>query len=554
MMNRIGYAKDLPVVAERSAAMSLPSDFMRLSGTGRLKAILDLPEPARFLKRLREDEFVYLVNGIGLEDAGCLIPMSTGRQRRTLVDMDAWTGSEFVPARFDRLLDVARESGLEFTVRLLKDLDPEVLVLSLFKRASFHTMEEAEDMEFEDGTTFLTPDNVFVVACFDADDVPVVRGELDLIYAIGVEFAHRLIQAGRWDNVSSLEHQSYSYRASRLSEAGFPDRDNEYEIYEPFDLNSFRERILSPGQGGPVPGTTRGEALALAVAGTPGTLFFWRVLDAAVPGTLDTAYILAQTLNLINRVLGFRKADLSDSAAWESVAEHTLTVVSVGLEAVTGNDVAVGLDVLRRSVPLELFRAGVETIRPVNILARQVIGDIGGIAGLSLFGTAGAADIDAAAAFPPLCPPSIAQSAARDFHSVSEIALALRLMKKFKSVVQFATVVLGFNPGGGAAPIDSMVRPTFAGVVATAWARQILDGRLSIEPLTADDVRRLRQIAFDDGRIKSALRVGGGTETDEYSSLVAEFLDDALDAVEESIGGLHDEFDVRMIGDSVLVR
>jgi len=334
MMNRSGYAKDLPVVVERSGALSLPPDFMRLSGTARLNAILNMPEPARFLRRLREDEFVYLLNGIGLEDAGCLMQYSTDRQRRALVDMDAWSGGEFLPDRFDRLVDVARESGLEFTVKLIRDLDPELVVLSLFKRASFYTLEEAEDIEFMDDTTFLTPDNVFFVACREPDDVPAVRAELDLVYAVGVEFAHRLIQSGRWDTIPSLEHQSSKYRTSRLSEAGFPDDDNEFELYEPFDFEGFKARVLSSESPARPVGVTRGETLALAVVGTSGSLFFWRVLGAAGPGRLNAAFILSQTLNLVNRALGSSVADLSDPGAWESVSEHTLTVVSIGLEAV----------------------------------------------------------------------------------------------------------------------------------------------------------------------------------------------------------------------------
>ncbi len=553
MMNRSGYAKDLPVVVERSGALSLPPDFMRLSGTARLNAILNMAEPARFLRKLREDEFVYLLNGIGLEDAGCLMQYSTDRQRRVLVDMDAWSGGEFLPDRFDRLVGAAKESGLDFTLKLIRDLDPEVVILSLFKRASFHTLEEAEDIEFADGTTFLTPDNVFLVACLDPDDVPAVRAELDLLYAVGVEFAHRLIQSGRWDTIPSLEHQSSRYRTSRLSEAGFPDEDNEFELYEPFDLEGFRKRVLSDASSSPPPGVTVGEPLALAVVGTSDYLFFWRVLDAAGPGRLNSAFILSQTMNLVNRVLGSSVTDLSDPGAWESVSEYTLTVLSTGLEAVCGNDPATGVDVLGRAAPMEFFRAGIEFIRPVNMIARQVVADLGGLANLCLFGVSASADIDAAAAFPTLCPPTIAGGPARNFHGCTEVLAATRLMKKYRAVVQFASGVLGFVPSRQSALTDSIVQPTFENVVATAWARQVMGGGLSIVPLSLAEVGLLRRTAFENGRIKASLRVGKG-EDDEYSTAVREFLNVALDHVEECLGSLSGDFDIRMVGDSILVR
>jgi len=551
MTNRSGYARDLPVVAERSRALSLPADFMRMSGTGRLNAILNLPEPDKVVRRLREDEFAYLVNGIGLEDAGCLMPYASGRQRRVLVDMDVWTGLEFVPARFDNILEVAKESGLEFTLRMLKDLDPELLVLSLFKRAQFHTLEEAEDLEFEEGTWFMTPDNVFVVECKTPDDVPSVRGELDLIYAISVAFAHRLIQSGRWDTVSSLEHQSYKYRTDRLSETGFPDEDNAYELYEPFDFEAFRSRVLTDDQAPASVGATAGEPLALAVVGTSGGLFFWKVLGAAGPGDLNPGYILSQTMNLVNRVLGSGNHDLSDTDVWESTSAHTLTVVSVGLEAVCGDDVIAGLRVLRRSVPLELYKAGIEFMRPANILARQVVADVGGLANLVLFGEAAAMDIDAVAAFPPRCPPSLCGGSSRDFVSCDEVVLATTMMKKYKAVVQFASGVLGFVPTRKPGGTESAVLPTFENVVATAWAHQILGGGLSFAPLSRDDILKLRRLAFDGESLRPSLRVAREAE-DEYAAAVREFLNSALDHVEESLGGLTADFDIAMIGDCLL--
>lgn len=553
MMTRSAIAGDLPVVERRSDALSLPKNFLGLSGTGRLKAILDLPDPGAFLRRLRADEFSFLLNGIGLEDAGCLFRYSTKSQRLALFDMDAFNDREFLTERFDRLLDVAKEAGLEFSVKLIKDLDPELVVLSLLKRASFYTLEEAEDIEFQDGTTFLTPDNVFMVACQDPEDVPAVRAELDLVYAVGVEFAHRLIQAGRFDTVSSLEYQTGRYRRLRLSSYGFPDDDNRDELYEPFDLNGFKARVLAPDAFVPLPGLTPGEPLALAMAGTSGGLFFWRVMNSAQAVRLNSAFIFSQTMNLINRLLGTVEADLAVQEEWDRASGQALTMMSIGLEAVAGDDIELAVDVLSKAVPLELFRAGIELARPANIVARQVVADVGGLANLVLFGEGGAADIDAVASFPPKCPPSVAHGPSRDFLTAAEVAAGLALMKKYRAVVQFATGVLGFAPERKAAGAESIVEATFLNVVATAWARQLLGGSLSIEPLTSSEVSRLCRLVFLDGRLRPELRLAT-SGSDDYSSAVAEFLDESLDLVEQSLGGLGESFDIGMIGNSLLVR
>lgn len=549
-----------PVIVEQTAALALPADFLQLSGTGRLNAILNLPKPDKVLKRLREDEFSYLVNSIGIDDAGCLIQYATPGQRRVFVDMGVWSGTDFAPDRLDRILDVARDVGFEFSVAMLKELDPELVVLSVAGRALVYTVEEAEDIEFEPGTGFMTPDNVFLLVCKSADEVTAVRNQVDLMYAVSVAFAHRMLQAGRWETVSSLEEHALEYRRSRLADNGFPEDENVFDLFEPFDFEGFRTRVLSDEESVDfsTAGLTPGEPLALTVGNTSDSLFFWKVVGAA-GHELNTGLILSQTLNLVNRVLAARVKDLSDTEAWEAIAAHSLFVVSVGLEAVSGGDIPAALKVMKRSVPLELYRAGTEFTRPASIMARQVIADVGGMSGLSMFGDFRAADIDAAAAFPPMCPPSISGGSARDFMSCLEVTQAVSLMKKYKAVVQFAKGVLGFDPAkasGEGSPAEStaIVRPTFSNVVATAWARQILGGGLSIAPLNVAEVKKLRATAFDGELIKPSLRVSTQAE-DEYSVAVREFLNEALDRVEQSIGGIEVSSGIKLkfVGDSLLV-
>ena len=545
------------MLAGRSAALALPPDFPSLSGTARLDAILKLASPGKFISRLREDEFVFLVNGIGLEDAGVLVRYATSAQRKLLVDMDSWEGDEFRPDRFDRILDIVKEHGLDFTVEMLRELDPGILILSLVKRAKFHTVEEAEDMEFAPGTWFMTPDGTFVVECADEDDVPAVRNLIDLVYAIGVAYAHWLIQGGRWETVSSVQEQSFEYRRSRLADNGFPEEEDPYSIYEPFDLESFRSRVAGTDPGETSAGTARGEPLALTVADTPKGLFFWKVISSPAAAGLDHAAILSQTMNLVNRVMGASVRDLSEVESWGPVAAHALTVVSVGLEAVSRGDVEVAASVLKKSVPLELFRAGIEFSRPVSVLARQVVADVGGLASLSLFGDSAAADIDAAAAFPAKCPPSISGSDGEyvDFQNCGQVIASISMMKKFKAVVQFSKAVLGFDPSGNHSGEGLLHPPRFASVVATAWARQVLDGALSLAPLRGADLVRLRGIAFDGSVIRPGLRLSASGEGDEYALAVREFISESLDSVEAGLGGLVDAdmVDPRLIGDCLLI-
>jgi hypothetical protein len=68
------------------------------------------------------------------------------------------------------------------------------------------------------------------------------------------------------------------------------------------------------------------------------------------------------------------------------------------------------------------------------------------------------------------------------------------------------------------------------------------------------ELKKLRATAFDGELIKPSLRVSTQAE-DEYSAAVREFLNEALDRVEQSIGGIDVSSGIKLkfVGDSLLV-
>ena len=538
-------------LARAAESLSLPPGFAGMSSTARLRAVLDLPDPGRALRQMRPDEFYLLLNGIGLDDSHDLLAYATPEQRRAVCDMDAWSGSRYVPARFDRLLGMAACVSLDLALSLLGEMDTEQLELHV---ASSCVVGIAADDEPTSDWTFNTPDNVFVVSCEDEASVAPLRRFLDLLYAAGLQRAHLVLQGLRRDTPSSLEEMALKFRESRLADLGFPPEEERFALWEPFDVAAVRQRVE---EAVPEPiEVPPAQALALALAGVREAPLFWRAVSAALP-TVPAATLLDRLVALVNKVMAARSADLSDEGAWRDAATDAVLTASIGIEELAGGDEGRAGAVLAVVWPVELYRVGVEAIRPVSLLARRIVADIGGVARLGLFDEETAETVRAGLAFPPELWAAIVEPGARTrraFATIAEARLARDRLKAALAVVRFARDSLGFDPAVPGGP----GRATFANVVATAWARSVLGDAPLPKPLHSGEVGDLLVAAFTGGRIRPAVReravaLAGGARPDDRVA-VASFVDRALDAVEEAIGRLDPAagVDPRFVGDALI--
>lgn len=555
-------------LAPLARPLGLPEGFARLSATGKLNALLDLPDPGRVIRHLRPDELYGLVREIGVEDAWDLVLLGTPEQRQAIRDLEVWSEDRYDPQRLDRILDLSVQAGTEHGLAVVRDSDPDMLALHVFgqARVSLARDEEEgrgggagpEDDEGQDEASFLSPDGVFLIRCEDPDRAISVRRLLDLMYAEGVEFAQRILFAGMYDTPGSLEAQARHFREKRLEDLGFPPPEERFAIWEPFDARGLKdliERRIPRVEGPDAPDAGR-HPLALVLAGQDSPPLFWEAL-ASVGGDPSLPTLVHRLLYLVNKVVAARTTSFHDDSAWEAAAAHGLDLVSLGLEHLSGGERERAGPILIAVHPQHLYRAGVEVLRPLHLLAREVLREVGGMARLAILGEWRAEVVRAALVFPPERPNRARRGPAWTLEDATRTRIVLA---DTLAVLRFARAHLGFAPvlhpsGAGTEPLSE---PTLANVLATAWARQVLQGEPSIEPLTGEEVRDLLVAAFDQGRIRASLRVltlppSLPTGQDEA---VHAFLHEALARVEDALGRMDPgrPVDARFVGDCLLLQ
>ncbi|MBL6976236.1 MAG: hypothetical protein ISR64_10935 [Deltaproteobacteria bacterium] len=536
--------------------LDLPPRFAALSSGERLRAILDLRDPGRLVRSLRPDDLYFLLTGIGMGDAHDLLIYATPEQRQAVVDLDAWSGWHYQPQRLDQMLSLALGVSIDFAMSLVRDMDGELMALHLFGRATVTLVREEEDTPTALDHSFMSPDNVFMVSCRDPDDVEAIRKLLDVLYAVGVQFAQGIILAGMRDTVASLENLAFHFRDNRLQDLGFAPFDERFELWEPYDTTDLKARLDRDEESGPArhrDDQGKERPLALTLQDSDGGLFFWKA--ASLLGDRpELSELVGNLLFLVNRVLSARAEDLSQDRVWEKAASHAATMLSLGLEHLAEGNPERASQYLLKDSPQAFYRAGIEYLRPLNVAAIRVVRDVGGLHRLSILGQARAETVKAALVFPPQMwtgPETDGSDSRRDFITRDEVDRALGTVTGAGNVLTFATVDLGFRFDTRVAGMGPRGAPTLATVLATAWARQVLQGRPSTDPLSGEEIRDLLAAAFQDGVIRPGLRVIGMDVTPE----VATFIEEMLDTVEETLGHLDPSrpLETRFLGNVLLV-
>ena len=349
-------------------SVSLPKNFAGLSGTDKLRILTETEDLPAVFKALRNDEVFHLVRDIGIEDAFELLPFATKEQRQTFVDLAIWRDAALEPAKFDQVMGLALAESWDFAVQFVNELGPETIALRIFSKATVYTQEEAENVSIPDDVFFNSPDGVFLVVCNTPDDVAPLRQLMELLYASGVEEAHSLIQAGRRDTIASIADQAEHFREARLEDVGFPRSLDRFSLFEPIVLAELKQTLIEriEKQLGKISArAAEGTALGLQVLKSDSKLFVWKALAIAEESADISGYIQEMTL-LVNRVFAAVETDPMDSEAWKDASDRTLSFMSLGLQELSQNSLETAADLLIVAWPAELFKAGVQVVRPAH--------------------------------------------------------------------------------------------------------------------------------------------------------------------------------------------
>jgi len=354
----------LSLARERREIMSLPPE----KALGR---ILEAPDTGALVRSFAEEDFYFLVNGIGPEDSLPILAAAAPRQWAYLLDLETWNRDRFEPAAAEQWIATLERAAGSRLIRWMLRRKKDLLDLFLSKTATVYVREHDQDPS-EFGEDVFTLDDVYYVRVVPPEGPPegiekrqeererLIPRLLEKI----AEVDHRLYQHQLLEAAALLpaeaEEEAYRLRNVRLAEKGFAPPDEAVGIYQRLTpgelLQRGRKHLLGEGEpfsALPVPGFADG---LLDRGG-----LFARSLSAlqSAPAMLQLQQEFA---GLCNRVIAADQAPVREREALRGVVEKAAGYLSIGLERLIAGkkgDPAVRAARLIEAYPLvELFRVG----------------------------------------------------------------------------------------------------------------------------------------------------------------------------------------------------
>jgi len=351
-------------IKERAAAtqaiqgMTLDDQVALVCDTplSRRAAILELlPIPEAVIPLIPEAEFCFTAKAIGIEDAAWVLEYATQEQIVACVDLDGWTGTVADRVAIDLWLDALAMTTDDNFLRLIRALDPELVVLFLKHRVQcFQKPDDDDDWQPPEGG--LTVEGQFYfVAVREGDDLETIVKMLRALFAADYWVYFRMMQGIIHELDIVNEEWALRWRTGRLEDLGFPPWDRAMEIYH-FIRREDRTAISE-------------EATSLDVGE-------WHlpVWMPSLPASADHQHLLFRTLAqldeserrsalyafiaLANKIAVADRMELSDAESTPIAIEKAADFASAGLQLISTELGLNASDVLRR-VPLQrLFSVG----------------------------------------------------------------------------------------------------------------------------------------------------------------------------------------------------
>jgi hypothetical protein len=298
--------------------------------------------PEDVVPLLAEAELVHTVRAGGMSEAAWLLELATTEQRVACFDLDCWNGAELLMPRVHEWMDALIEAGRPTLVRALEEIELELLILSVRAEAQIAVVGK----EDEPPIGWFTPDGVVYFGVESETSPHRVHEISHALFDQSPALYWRLVYGSLFESPSEMEEEALRWRTNRLTDLGFPERDQAMRVYRPLvnekvtdwtptsDSSALVSAISLPRQ---LRGSLLGEALL-------------KLPERAAGDILGYVLGVANSLAVADGLL------LSEPESVPRALEKAVRGIDAGLRELSRARNQPPEQILERTAPLDLFR------------------------------------------------------------------------------------------------------------------------------------------------------------------------------------------------------
>ena len=320
-------------------------------------------DPKTLVRALSQEELYLVTKDLDLEEKGEIIKYASVSQLVFISDVECWKHDRLDTRNFLTWLETLQKADDSKLLAWLLDADYEIVVAGLKRIIGVMKPdhEYAADEVLGD-TPYFTIDGMYHVSV-EEENLETVKRALETLFDNHKGRYYAILEGVRAEMEDVLEEEAYRMREERLAERGFanfetankllqPISEDEFTNYPKKDIRLLREgSSVDSGRKEPIP--------FYPVLWSKNRLFLEEVLLAFKdrPDLLDAIY--EELAMLSNKIIAFYGLDFSSEEKIREGVETTRAYVSLGLEILSGGDLAKATRIVEEKWLEVIFRWGV---------------------------------------------------------------------------------------------------------------------------------------------------------------------------------------------------
>ena len=330
-----------------------PSGF--LAGID-LDAVMERPEAKSIIQAMPPQPLYYSIKHRGLAECTDVLPLLTGDQFTRMLDYDIWHQDALSLSRFVNWIEAyAQVSPKELCTRFV-DLDEEYQLSLLQGKFAVFTEEDLSQMpEEQKDDLFPMPCKTIFYRLFanDADESAALQVLMSAIIEENLSYAYALIRHCSYMPPNEAEGLNRQFRLARLEEDGFVSYQESLQLFSVAEVAPIISKWAS----------FRAEHSVTDISFQPDNArsYMDRVLELAQSHgwTVDEQFTIHQGLLYVtNALTAASQVEAHDAHGLARVMELGRGMIGLGLEALSGGQELLALEILKQEAPQALFKVG----------------------------------------------------------------------------------------------------------------------------------------------------------------------------------------------------
>ncbi len=472
--------------------------------------ILRSEKPEEIVPVLSHEDFLILLNETGKELHPDLLRHATSNQLTFATDFLCWEKDEIHKDRFLEWIDALLQADRDKLLVFLSETDIEFLISGFMK---FVEVFKTEHLQMADDyigdQPFFTLDQLYYIN-ITGDHFESMRQAIEILFESDRALYVNLLESIIAEDESMIQEEAYQLRNNRLSEFGFPDKEEAMRIYKPIvdwasietkEANFFGDKPIEKPQS------------TFPILREHAPLFLDKVLTRFYQKYPHDEQLEFEFLSLTNKILSCEDLPFHHVQGIRNCLTRARKWVSLSLEELSQSKEDKALELLETQYIESFFRWSMTLLRKLRKEVEQTLHELHFQDITQFFhflSNPWNTRLSGLFRMIPIKAKANAEMEVQefeDFESLAEIHRFHIEIQELRDILEFLAL---HNKATGANFVNSLKKTnteiTFLLLMATSVIHQTLYEKISFEPLEEKEIKEFIRTAFDDQKPFRKLR------------------------------------------------